>query len=123
MHRADASLAQEVGPIFLGILVIDAVLEVKRQQILDLNRRENSDPHIRVNATKCQYTQSLEAFTDDLRCQRVVFVKHSLRLEVKGRRCITLLTLTSDCSCRTLEEILPEESLIRPSISKTLVGA
>jgi len=39
MHRADATLSQEVVPVLLGVLVVDAILEVIRQEILDLDRR------------------------------------------------------------------------------------
>lgn len=50
MHRTDATFAKEIRPVFLGVLVIDAILKVVWQQVLDLDWCGKADALVRINA-------------------------------------------------------------------------
>lgn len=50
MYRANTSFTEEVGPILLGVLVVDTILEVERKEVLNLNRSGETDAHVRVDA-------------------------------------------------------------------------
>ena len=77
MHRANAALTQEVGPVFLGVFVVDTVLEVVRQQVLNFNRRGEAYSLVWVYATVyVSYTNFASAQENGSPGQWVVLVEH-----------------------------------------------
>lgn len=49
MNRTETSFSQEVRPIFLCVLIVNAILEVVREQILEFYGGRESYSHVRIN--------------------------------------------------------------------------
>ena len=49
MDRAETTLPEEIGPIFLGVLIVDAILEVVRKKVFQFDGRGEANPHVRID--------------------------------------------------------------------------
>ena len=66
MDWANTTLSEKVGPVFLCVFIVDAILEIVRKQILKLDRRVKFDPHVGIDAR-----------------HRIILVVRSVHLEIE----------------------------------------
>jgi hypothetical protein len=88
---AHTTLPQEVCPILLGILVVNAVLEIVWQKVLNFHGSKDPDPHVGVHSGK-----------------RIFAVIGGIDLEVEWRGLLSTLTDTLDSSSGTTNQVFPE---------------
>ncbi|KAI6763960.1 hypothetical protein HG530_007749 [Fusarium avenaceum] len=98
VNWTDTSLSQKVGPVFLSILVVDAVFEVVWQEILQGHWRRELNLHIRI-----------------LPALWVCLVKTGMNLEVER---IAILSLADHLLSRSLKKISPEKVIVAPLIAE-----
>lgn len=85
MNRANASLSQEIRPIFLRIFVINPVFEVVRQQILQLNRCREAYSHEGVYALGELVKDFSHSMDNGVPGHGIILIIRSIHLEIKWR--------------------------------------
>ena len=106
MNRAETSLSQEVGPIFLRVLIVDPILEIIWEQILQFNRGRESYSHVRINAESRLAGNSYRV-SKYIPRKWIGLVIAGVHLEVKWRSLLITLPFASHSHRWSLQKVPP----------------
>lgn len=119
VDRARSTCAQESFPVVLDLAVKAAVLDVMRQQVLNLERSVETERDARVCAAKSRSISGVDAMSKVGRIvpqERIALVVNSVGLESER---LPLSVLAEDRSRGSLHEVLPVQVFARPGVAET----
>lgn len=117
VNGADAAVSEEASPVVLEVLVKDAVTDVVRQQVLNLDRSTKTESDLGVDAASGEGQLQLgdREEVSSSPNERVGLVMHSIGLEAEGG---LGLRAADDGSRRSLDEVLPAETFAGPGVAE-----
>lgn len=119
VYREQTAFPQEFGCAGACVLVMDSVLDIKRQQVLQFKRRLHVNSQFWIGPMGSVYERQVLVRSDSGHEPHSIVFSVAVRPNIQTERCTAIIrSAARDCPIWTCKEILPSQALRGPSETK-----